>query len=110
MLFCLTASYMPHALTAMRANPTTNRRDAVEQLVNAAGGKLVAFYSTIAEGPGAMVIFEADPVAAPAITAIAASSDGVRNVRMMRLFVQDEVVAIRQKAKQIEGSYKAPGH
>ena len=110
MLFCLTASYTSHALNAMRENPNTNRRDAVEQLINAAGGKLVAFYATIADGPGALVIFDADPVAAPAITAIAASSDGVHSVRMMRLFSQDEVVAIRQKAKEIHGSYRTPGH
>jgi hypothetical protein len=38
----------------MRENPTTKRQDAVEQLVNAAGGKLVAMYGTIAEGFGAL--------------------------------------------------------
>ena len=42
----------------------TNRREAVEKLVTAAGGKLVEMYGTMAEGPGAMVIFDADPVAA----------------------------------------------
>jgi uncharacterized protein with GYD domain len=109
MLFCLTASYTPQALKAMRENPTTNRREAVEQLVTAAGGKLISMYGTIAEGPGALVIFDADPVAAAAITGVAASSDGVQNVRMMRLLAQEDVVAIRQKAKQIQGSYKTPG-
>jgi len=38
----------------MRENPTPNRQNAVEQLVNAAGGKLVAMYGTIAEGFGAL--------------------------------------------------------
>jgi hypothetical protein len=33
-------------------------------MVAAAGGKLVEMYGTMAEGPGAMVIFDADPVAA----------------------------------------------
>ena len=55
MLFCITANYTPKALDAMGKNPNTNRREAVEKLVNAAGGKLVAMYGTIAEGPGAMV-------------------------------------------------------
>lgn len=109
MLFCLTAKYTPKALNAMRENPTTNRQDAVEQLVKAAGGKLVAMYGTIAEGPGALVIFDADPVAAAAMTGVAASSDGVENIKMQRLFSQDEVVAIRQKRTQLHGSYKAPG-
>lgn len=93
----------------LRENPATNRREAVEQLVTAAGGKLVSMYGTIAEGPGALVIFDADPVAAAAITGIAASSDGVHNVKMLRLFAHEDVVAIRTKAKQIQGSYKAPG-
>jgi uncharacterized protein with GYD domain len=47
MLFCLTANYTPKALEAMRDNPNTNRREAVVQLVVAAGGKLVAMYGTM---------------------------------------------------------------
>ena len=109
MLFCITASYTPQALKAMRENPNTNRREAVGQLVEAAGGKLFSMYGTIAEGPGALVIFDADPVAAAAITGVAASSDGVQNVKMMRLFSHEDAVAIRQKARQIQGAYKAPG-
>ena len=52
MLFCLTANYTHKALEAMGKNPNTNRREAVEKLVNAAGGKLVDMYGTMAEGPG----------------------------------------------------------
>jgi hypothetical protein len=33
MLFCLTAEYTPQALNAMRENPNTDRRAAVEQLL-----------------------------------------------------------------------------
>ena len=44
MLFCLTAEYTPQALNAMRENPNTNRRAAVEQVLAAAGGKLIAMY------------------------------------------------------------------
>lgn len=86
MHFCLTANYTPKALNAMRENPNTNRREAVEKLVTAAGGKLVAMYGTIAEGPGALVIFDADAVAAAAMAGVAASSDGLHNVKMLRLF------------------------
>ena len=67
MLFCLTGNYTSKALDAMAKNPNTNRREAVEKLVAAAGGKLVAMYGTIAEGPGAMAIFDVDPAAAPAL-------------------------------------------
>ena len=56
MLFCLTAEYTPQALNAMRENPNTDRRVAVEELLRAAGGKLVAMYGKSTNGPGAMVI------------------------------------------------------
>jgi uncharacterized protein with GYD domain len=109
MLFCLTANYTPKALEAMGKNPNTNRREAVEKLVTAAGGKVVAMYGTIAEGPGAMVICDIDPAAAPAVVGVAASSDGLHNVKVQRLFTGDEVMAIRQKRAQLQGFFKAPG-
>ena len=49
MLYCISANYTPKAMQAMAKNPNTNRRDAVEKLVTAAGGKLVAMYG----GPSA---------------------------------------------------------
>ena len=109
MLFCLTADYTPQALNAMRENPNTNRQAAVEQLLSAAGGKLVAMYGRATNGPGAMVIFDADPGSAPAIAAVVASSDAVQNIKLQRLFSGDEVAAIRQKRIQLQASYRAPG-
>ena len=58
MLFCITANYTPKALEAMAKNTNTNRLEAVEKLLTAAGGKLVAMYGTIIDGPGAMVIVD----------------------------------------------------
>jgi len=109
MLFCITANYTPKGLEAMGKNPKTNRREAVEKLMKAAGAKLVAMYGTIADGPGAMVIFEADPGVAPAIAGVAASSDGVTNVKVQRLFSGDEVRGIRQKRTELQKSYSPPG-
>jgi len=97
------------ALEAMGKNPNTNRREAVEKLVTAAGGKLVAMYGIISEGPGAMVIFEADPGVAPTIAAVAAASGGVTNVKAQRLLSGDEVRAARQKRVELQKSYRAPG-
>lgn len=109
MLFCLTANYTPKALNALRENPTSNRREAVEQMLTAAGGKLVSMYSTAADGPGVLVIVDVDPLVAPAITGIVLSSESVHNVKLTRLFTQEEVMTIRQNAKKIRGSYKPPG-
>jgi uncharacterized protein with GYD domain len=109
MLFCITTTYTQKALEAMAKNPNANRQEAVEQLVTAAGGKLIAMYATIAEGPGAMVIFDGDPAAAPAIASVAAASDGLANVKLQRLFSGDEVRVIRQKRIELQKSFKAPG-
>jgi len=97
MLYCISANYTPKAMQAMAKKPNTNRRDAVEKLVKAAGGKLVAMYGTMVDGPGAMVIVDVDPGVGAAIAAVVASSDGVRNVKAQRLFTMDEVIGIRKK-------------
>jgi uncharacterized protein with GYD domain len=110
MLFCLTADYTPATLNAMRENPNTNRQAAVEQLLSAAGGKLVAIYGRASSGPGVMVIFDvADPAMAPAISGVAVSAGTVQNVELTRLFTMDEIKSIREKAGKIRGAYKPPG-
>lgn len=110
MLFCFTAEYTPQALNAMRENPNTNRREAVTQLLEAAGGKLIDMYGISTNGPGAMVIFDVpDPAMAPAISGVAVSSGSVQNVRLTRLFTMDEIKGIRQNAAKIRGAYKPPG-
>jgi uncharacterized protein with GYD domain len=110
MLFCLTADYTPQALNAMRENPNTNRQAAAEQLVSAAGGKLVAMYGRATSGPGVMVIFDVtDPAMAPAISGVAVTAGTIQNVQMTRLFTMEEIKGIREKARQIRGAYKPPG-
>ena len=109
MLFCLSVNYTAKGLDEMGKNPKTNRWEAVEKLLNAAGGKMVSMYATIAEGPGAMVIFDIDPAVAPAIVAVAASSDAVHNIKMQRLFTTDEMMAIRAKRVELQAAYAAPG-
>jgi hypothetical protein len=66
-------------------------------------------YHTIVDGPGAMVIFDADPGSAPAIAAAVTSSDAVQNIKLQRLFSGDDVAAIRQNRIQLQASYRAPG-
>ena len=62
--------------------------------MKAAGGKLVEMCGTMTDGPGALVIMDVDPVAAAAITGTVASSVGVKNVKMMRLWSHDEMMAV----------------
>lgn len=87
----------------------SNRSEALGALITAAGGKLVAMYGTIAEGPGALAIIDVDPVVAPSIVGVMTSAGTIHNVKLQRLLSQDELVGVRQKARDIRGSYKAPG-
>jgi uncharacterized protein with GYD domain len=108
MLFCIIANFTPKALNAIRQNPKSNQRDSVEQLVKAAGGKLVAMYGTMTKGPGALAIIDVDPISAAAITGTLASSDGFQNIKMARLWTQEEVTASREKRVQIHGVLQGP--
>ena len=99
MLFCLTAEYTPQALNAMRENPNTDRRAAVEELLRAAGGKLVAMYGRASNGPGAMLIFDVpDPAMAPAMCGVAVSAGSIQNVELTRLFTMEEIADIRKRS------------
>ena len=108
MLFSITANYTAKALNAMRENPDTDRKAAVEQLTTAAGGKLVGFYGTTSDGPGVLVIIDVDAIAAAAIVGTVAASDSVRDVKMTRLWSHDDVVTIRKKRAELHKSYKPP--
>ena len=110
MLFCLTADYTPQALNAMRENPNSNRQAAVEEVLAAAGGKLIAMYGRATNGPGVMVIFDVtDPAMAPAMTGVAVSAGTIHHVELTRLFTMEEVKGIREKAGKLRGAYKPPG-
>jgi uncharacterized protein with GYD domain len=106
----MTAQYTPQALNGMLDDPTTNRVEAVKQLLEAAGANLVSMYSTVAEGPGAMVIFEvSDPEMAPAIAGVTLSGGGLQNPKFMRLMSPEEVARVREKGRKIRDAYKVPG-
>jgi uncharacterized protein with GYD domain len=110
MLFSLTAEYTPQALQAMRENPNTDRQAAVQQLIEAAGGKLIAIYGRAGNGPGALVTFDVpDPAAAPAMVGVAVSTGSIQNPELTRLFTMEEIANIRQKARQLYSVYRPPG-
>jgi len=79
-------------------------------LIEAAGGKLISMYSTATDGPGVLVIFDVpDPNAAPAISGTVIAAGAIQNARLTRLWTQDEIMQVRQKAVELRGSYKPPG-
>jgi uncharacterized protein with GYD domain len=110
MHFCLTGQYSPQALNSIMDNPTVSRYEAAKQVIEGAGGKLISMYSTVANGPGVMVIFDVpDPGAAPAITGVVIASGALHNVELKRLLTQDEVIQIRHTASKLRSAYKPPG-
>jgi uncharacterized protein with GYD domain len=110
MHFCLTGQYTPQALNSMMENPTASRYEAAKKLIEAAGGKLISMYSTPADGPGVMAIFDVpEPSSAAAISGVVVASGTLHHVKLTRLLTQDEVIHVRQKASQLRGAYKAPG-
>jgi uncharacterized protein with GYD domain len=109
MHFCLTGQYTPQALNGMLDNPSTNRSEVARKTIEAAGGKMVCFFSVPADGPGVLVIFDVpDPISAPAISGLVVASNTLHNVQLKRLLTQDEVVQVRQKAVQLRGAYSPP--
>ncbi|GEM_PF-2491007 len=90
MLFCLTANFTPEALNTQIEDPP-DRRAVAERLINAAGGELVAMYGTIAEGPGVLVIFDADPDMVAAISGVAAAAGSMQDVKVQRLLSMEEL-------------------
>lgn len=110
MHFCMTAQYTPQALNKILENPKTNRYEAAKKLIEAAGGKLISMYSTAADGPGVLLIFDVpDPNSAPAISGTVVASGAIHNVTLTKLWTQDEIMLVRQKAVQLRASYTPPG-
>jgi uncharacterized protein with GYD domain len=91
-------------------NPTTNRYEAAKKLTEAGGGKLISIYSTATDGPGVMVIIDVpNPGAAPAMTGVVVESGALHNVKLTRLWTQDEIKQVREKASKLRSAYKPPG-
>jgi uncharacterized protein with GYD domain len=110
MHFCITAQYTPSALNAIMENPTTNRQEVIKKLLEGAGGKLISMYSTAADGPGVLAIFDVpDPAVAAAFSGVVTAGGAVQNVKLTRLLTQDEVTHVRQTAAKLRGAYKPPG-
>ncbi|WOH83550.1 GYD domain-containing protein [Bradyrhizobium sp. BEA-2-5] len=110
MHFCFSGEYTPRSLNNIMENPTTNRYEAAKKLIEAAGGKLISMYSTATDGPGVMVIFDVpDPSFAPAISGVVVAAGAMQNVRLVRLFTQDEIKVVRQHATKLKTAYTPPG-
>ena len=108
MPFYLTGNYTAAALQALGRNPS-DRHAAAKKLVEAGGGKLLSFYRTSADGPGVHIIFDADPITVMAINLVVAAGGALTDIKVGRLWTDEETVQVRAKRAQIESVYQAPG-
>ena len=109
MLYSITVHYTPATLNALMDNPAHNRGQALGRLVEVAGGKLVAIYSLVDEGPGAMAIVELpDHEAATAVAGVVLASGAVRDVKLVRLLDAAAMPGVRAKAAQLRAAYAIP--
>jgi uncharacterized protein with GYD domain len=96
MHFCLTGQYTPQALNGMMDNPSTNRSEVAKKVIEAAGGKMICFFSV------------PEPDSAAAISGIVVATNTLHNVQLKRLLTQAEVVQVRQKAAKLRTAYTPP--
>ena len=95
------------ARNAMTENPSSSRREAVDQVLEAASGRVIEMSGTSASGLGALVILDVpDSSIAPAIAGVAVSAGAVQNVKLTRLFTMDDIKNIRQNAAKVRGAYR----
>jgi hypothetical protein len=90
----------------MGKNPKTNRREVVEKLLKAAGGKMVSMYATIADGPGRNGDLRYRSRGSPRYC----RRRGILGCRSQySLLTTDETMAIRAKRVELQAAYAAPG-
>ena len=86
-----------------------DREEAARAVIDAAGGRLVAFYWMLGEHDG-LAIYEAPGAsAAAAVNAAIASSGQVSHSRTASLLTSDEALATLELARVVSDSYPPPG-
>lgn len=106
--FIITGSYTAEAARGMMAKPS-DREAATRSLVEASGGKLIAWYLTTGDSDF-MVIAEAPSGSdiLPSLIATGASGQ-VTNLKTVRAFSAAEFMAAQAKASEIGKAWTAPG-
>jgi uncharacterized protein with GYD domain len=95
-------------ITRLTAAPE-DREPVVRKLIEAAGGKLLAFYFTTGDADFA-VITEADESESIIAALMAGATAGmISDISTARAWTGAEFKAVAQKAAQAAGSYTAPG-
>jgi uncharacterized protein with GYD domain len=103
--YLLTASYTADGAKGLIKDGGTKRREAAEQAVKSAGGRLEAFYFAFGEND-AYVIVDAPDHASVAAASVAINASGAVQSKTVVLLTPEEIDQATKKAV----TYRAPGH
>ena len=103
--YLITASYTAEGAKGLLKEGGTQRRQAADQVIKSAGGKMEAFYFAFGEDD-AYVIVDAPDHASVAATAVAINASGAVHTKTVVLLTPEEIdQAVRKNV-----TYRAPGH
>jgi uncharacterized protein with GYD domain len=102
--YLVTASYTPEGAKGVLKEGGTKRRQAAEQAIKSAGGKVEAFYFAFGESD-AYVIIDAPDHASVAAASLAINASGAVHTKTVVLLTPEEIDQAIQKGT----SYRAPG-
>lgn len=105
--FIVKGCYTPSAMKGMMAKPS-DRGAAASNIVEAAGGKLEAYYVTTGPSDFQMIISVDDVTSLLAGLMVAGGSGAISNVETQRAFTSEEFTEMQKKAGQLSASYSAP--
>ena len=103
--YLIEASYTADGAKGLLKDGGTKRRQAAEQAIKSAGGKLEGFYFAFGEND-AFVIVEAPDHATVAAVSLAISATGAVHAKTIVLLSPEEIDQAGKKSV----TYRAPGH
>ena len=103
--YLIEASYTADGAKGLLKDGGTKRRQAAEQAIKSAGGKLEGFYFAFGEND-AFVIVEAPDHATVAAVSLAISASGAVHTKTIVLLSAEEIDQAGKKSV----TYRAPGH
>jgi uncharacterized protein with GYD domain len=107
-LFITYASYSNSGVKGLIDKPA-DRSDAIQRLIEKAGGKLVALYNTTGSNDVVLVSEVPDGSDAVAIGMAAAASGALSKIETVRAWTSSEFKGIAEKAARVAGAYTPPG-
>ncbi|PYR55107.1 MAG: GYD domain protein [Acidobacteria bacterium] len=103
--YLISASYTAEGAKGVLKEGGTKRRQAAEQAIKSAGGKLEAFYFAFGDND-AFVIVDAPDHASVAAMSLAINASGAVRTKTVVLLTPEEIDQATKKGT----TYRAPGH